>query len=175
MARIQAGIFRLFFKRGDTPRAIGGHDTVTACLVVGASGAAQAQVEDIIFDYCEEVEQNVNNAREELLDASADLTECGADLNACLLGQGLFDEPSACIRDYKRCSKVGTRDQVQACRTFLSEFLNDTRRAEKDAAREGVLTEFVDWYNGATTEREECLDPAELTAAVCADQLLGEQ
>jgi len=32
------------------------------------------------------------------------------------------DDPSACIRDYKRCTRVGKSDQKQACTSFLNEW-----------------------------------------------------
>ena len=80
-----------------------------------------------------------------------------------MLGQGLFDEPSACIRDYNRCTKFGRQDQKQACQQFLLEWTNDTRRAEKDA--DELLPEFRDWLYGEPSPvddptREECLAEA---------------
>jgi len=147
-----------------------------ACMsVIFLSNPAYAQLGEVIGDYCEEISNNVADTVEALEDASFDLTECALDLNECMLGQGLFDEPSNCIRDYTRCTAVGKRDQADACSTFLREFLNDTRRAERDADREDVENAFLNWFHGDSDLRNECIQPAEDTLAVCADELHGEE
>jgi hypothetical protein len=137
--------------------------SVTAFLLAGAAYA------DTISDYCEEVDQNVASTAEELADASGDLTECSVDLDDCMHGLGLFFEPSRCIRGYGRCTRVGKRDQRQACERFLREWGGDTRRAERDGG-----DAFLTWIHGDSASRNECLDGAVGTAEVCADQLFGE-
>lgn len=143
--------------------------------IVFLSSPAYAQLGEVIADYCEQVGQNVTDTLEALGNASLDLKECDSDLNECLRGQGLFDEPSNCVRDYARCVGVGERDQAQACSAFLREFLNDTRRAERSARFDNVGDEFLDWYHGDSASREACIQPAQTTLVVCTDQLRGEE
>ena len=64
--------------------------------VVLLSGSARA---DVIIDYCEEVDQNVTTTASEMADASADLVDCVDELDECMHGRGLFDEPSRCIKN----------------------------------------------------------------------------
>lgn len=149
----------------------------SVCLLAFfVSGAAHAQVGEIIEDYCAEVAQNVNNTQKELADASEDLEECGTDLDGCFSGQGLFDEPpAACIQDYARCTKRGKKDQKQACSSFLNEFKSDTKGAERDSDRQDVEEEFVAWFNSDSDSRDACILPAQITLLICADELLGEE
>jgi hypothetical protein len=134
------------------------------------SGAAHADLEEIIEDYCEEVGQNVTNTLNELEDASGDLEECSEGLDDCL--SGIFQaDPASCINDYRGCITFGENDQRQACNEFLVEFRNDTRRAKKRADRQNVEDEFLLWLKTAS---DECLNPAKIAARVCADQLIGE-
>jgi hypothetical protein len=147
-------------------------------------GAAQAQIggpdlQGEVDDYCDEMDQNVENTLKELGDASTDLAVCSGEFKSCMLGQGIFDEPSNCIRDYKRCIRLGKRNQRQGCKEFLLEWGNDTRRAEKSAKREGILPLFRDWLHGDSSRvddptSEECLEPAFFVSNVCGDQEFGE-
>jgi hypothetical protein len=148
--------------------------TVIACLGLGASGPAQAQEVGIIADYCAEIEQDVADTLEELRAASGDLEECSADLVGCLAGDGLFDDPARCIKDSKRCTRFGENGQRQACHSFVLEWGNATTRAMRSAERQDVEAEFLSWFYGVSDSRNECINPAEITAEVCADQLLGE-
>jgi hypothetical protein len=142
-------------------------------LAVFVAGSAYAQVAEIIADYCEEVGQNVTTTLNELDDASGDLQDCSVELDDCL--SGLFQrDPVKCIRDYSQCINFGENDQRQACQAFLLEFGNDTRRALRSADRQDVEEEFLLWLNGDSTGRNECLNPAQATAFVCADQTIGE-
>ncbi len=143
-------------------------------LAVFISGPAQAQEVGIIADYCAEIEQNVADTLEELRAASRDLEECSDDFNACLSGRGLFDDPVDCIQDSRRCNRFGENGQRQACHAFVLEFGNDTRRAMRSAERQDVEVEFLSWYFGDSPGRNECINPAEVTSELCADQLIGE-
>ncbi len=148
---------------------------VAGCLWVGlAPGSANAGLAEVIADYCDEVAQNVDNTQSELENASEDLAECDNELDRCFRGAGLFDEPSDCIRDYAQCTKRGKRDQKQACSTFLREFRGDTNRAERKADREDVEDEFLDWFNSDIDQRNACIVPAQVIAAICTDELLGD-
>ena len=51
------------------------------------------------------------------------------------------------------------QEQSQICRAFLREFKGDTRRAEREARREGVEDEFKEWFF-SSDEAEECRAPA---------------
>jgi hypothetical protein len=129
-----------------------------------------------VDNYCEEVDRAVRNVVEELGDASEELGVCDGEFQACMLGQGLFDEPSNCFRDYKRCIVRGKRDQKQACQQFLLEWGNDTRRAVRDA--DEALPLFLNWLHGEEPNpiddptRDECLDEAFFISDVCTDQLI---
>jgi hypothetical protein len=95
-----------------------------------------------------------------------------------MTGQGIFDEPSNCIRDYTRCIKYGKRDQKQACKAFLLEWGNDTRRAQRDA--DELLPLFRNWLHGDTSHvddptSEECLNTAFILSDVCMDQQIGDK
>ncbi len=138
------------------------------------SGSAQAQEVGIIAEYCAEIEQDVADTLEELRFASGDLEECSLDFGACLAGDGLFDDPTDCIKDYKRCTRFGENDQRQACHSFVLEFGNATTRAMRSAERQDVEVEFLSWYFGDSSGRNECINPAEVTAKLCADELIGE-
>jgi hypothetical protein len=127
---------------------------------------------EIIADYCAEVDQNVTSTFRELEEASDDLAECSGEFTECMLGQGLFDEPSNCIRDYGRCSKFGKRDQRQGCNAFLLEWGNDTRRAERSADFHDVEEGFLAFIFGDSPERDECLDGAQALARICFDELI---
>jgi hypothetical protein len=155
------------------------------CMSVAfLSGSAQAQIggpdlQGEVDDYCAEVDQNVESTLSELGDASGDLGVCSGEFKACMLGQGIFDKPSICFRDYKRCIRIGTRDQKQACQAFLLEWGNDTRRAERSAKRDGILSLFRDWLHGDTTivddpTSEECLAAAFFVSDVCTDKETGQ-
>jgi hypothetical protein len=156
---------------------------ISCMAVVFLSGSAQAKpggpggpdLQEIVDDYCDEMDQNVASTFSELGDATGDLAVCSGEFSACMLGQGLFDEPSNCIRDYKRCIRLGKRDQKQACQAFLLEWGNDTRRAERSAKRDGTLPFFRDWLHGDPSPvdeptRDECLATAFLLSDVCMDQ-----
>jgi hypothetical protein len=65
-------------------------------------GTAQAQLPEVIADYCEEVLQNADSTLFKLEDATSDLLDCADDYNDC--GTGLFDDdPVDCISDYRQC------------------------------------------------------------------------
>jgi hypothetical protein len=128
------------------------------------AGAAHA---DGIIDYCEEVDQNVSSTTREMADASGDLLECVEELDDCMHGFGLFNDPDRCIRGYARCIRFGKRDQKQACQAFLHEWGNDTRRGLR--GRDG--DDLEDFLHGDSAARDACLDPALFLAEVCADQL----
>ena len=133
--------------------------------------------QDVVDDYCDDVDRAVRHVVEELGDASIDLAACSTDFDKCMHGHGIFDKPSTCIHDYSRCIKFGKQDQKQACIQFLLEWGNDTRRAEKDA--DEILPLFRDWLHGDTSRvddptSDECLGPAFFISNVCMDQQIGD-
>ena len=67
---------------------------VTVCLLVGASGPAQAQrprqdAAEIIADFCEAVSSEAGDTIEKLGNAAGDLAECTEEFGDCRDG-GLF-------------------------------------------------------------------------------------
>jgi hypothetical protein len=84
---------------------------ISCMAVVFFSGSAQADLDDIIGNYCEDVLANVSQTAVALVNASVDLTECDVELDQCLRDEGRFSDPSRCIRDYTRCTRVGKGDQ----------------------------------------------------------------
>jgi hypothetical protein len=148
-----------------------------AVLLFFLPAVAQADLADIIGNYCEDVLANVAQTDTALVNAGIDLAECNVELDQCLLGTGggLFDDPSACIRDYTRCSRVGKSDQKQACASFLNEWTRDTASATRSAKRQDVEAGWLSWFHGDSESRNDCINPAQTTAELCSDQLLGEE
>ena len=143
--------------------------TVIACLMVGASGAAQAQIEPIVVNYCVEVADSAVQAAEELAEGNLELLDCVEEYGRCL--DGLFGPDfSRCFKDYGRCIKRADSNQLRACGVLLREVAGDTRRAERQADRDDVEDEFIDWWDGNSSvepTREECLDTVQTLALAC--------
>jgi hypothetical protein len=136
-----------------------------ALLAVFFSGPVQAQVEDVIDDYCREVARDADEAVDELEEGQRDLEDCVVEFEDCL--NGIFsDDPVDCIQEYSSCISFGQRDQVQVCAEFLREFKFATRDALRTARRKDVEAEFFVWFYSSASD--ECLDPAKGVALVCA-------
>jgi hypothetical protein len=136
------------------------------CISVAfLSGSANAQLLEIIDDYCTEVAQGADEAADELNEANGDLEDCAVEYEDCL-GGFIDRDPVECIGDYKRCLRNGTRDRTQACNSFLAEFSRDTRTAERRADRQDVEDEFLAFLYSESGQ--ECLAPAIVTGFVCA-------
>jgi len=151
-------------------------------VAVFLSGSAQAQLQGIVDEYCEEAEQNVDRTTEELNEASTDLGECSSSFDSCINNDDdLFVKASKCIRDYARCIRPGKRDQSDACKDFLRELQDDTRTAERNADQEGVRDDWNAWIYGQPSTvvdptREQCFtdEGVYALADVCQDQQVGD-
>ena len=100
-------------------------------------GPAYAQVDDIIDEFCQETEQNIDDSFDELQEARLDIEECADEFEDCLTGV-FVNDPADCTRQYVRCVDRGFRDQEQACTEFARGFRDGLGDALRRARRQGV-------------------------------------
>ena len=145
------------------------------CLLVGASGPAQAQLEEsevaeIIADFCETVSSEAADAAEKLENAAEDLAECVDDFADCRGGRGLGNDPLVeCLGKGVNCAARSAEDKAQACGEFVTDFGDARERALRQARRQGVEDEVQDFFNTRTRARRVCLRPAIQVGRECAD------
>ncbi len=148
------------------------------CLMVGASGPAQAQsredredVLEIIADFCETVRDDAEETRFKLEDADADLNKCVEDFGDCrdggLIGDG--DPLVECLSEGLGCAGRAATDNVEACIEYKEEFADAYERALRAARFQDVEDEVQDFFNSRTRARRICLAPAIRVARACAD------
>jgi len=145
---------------------------VTVCLLVGASGPAQAQAgetREIIADFCETVADEAADALEKLGNAAGDLAECTEEFGDCRDG-GLFgnDPLVECLADGIECSARAAEDKAQACGEFRTDFAENYEDALRQARRENVENRVQDFFNEPSPERTACLRPAITVGEVCS-------
>jgi hypothetical protein len=129
--------------------------------------SAQAdELDDIIVAYCDEVLRNVDDTVNGLDNAAQDLSRCDDKLNDC--GRGVFGgNPASCFFDFGRCIADGGGDAQRECSEFSRELTEDTKHAQNQAVREGVASEFTEWFQDAFSDSESCLAPARGTSVLC--------
>ena len=147
------------------------------CLLVGASGPAQAQLEEsevaeIIADFCETVSSEAADAAEKLENAADDLAECTDDFFDCRDG-GLFgnDPLVECLGKGINCAARSAEDKAQACGEFTTDLADAYERALRQARREGQRVEdrVQDFFNQPSAARSACLAAPIDVAKDCAD------
>ena len=146
--------------------------TVIACLMMGASGPAQANPGDareIILDFCDTVAEEAADTIEKLGNAAGDLAECPEDFIDCRDG-GLFgnDPLVECLADGIECSARAAEDKAQACGEFRTDFGEAYEDALRQARRENVENRVQDFFNDPSPERSACLRPAIKVGEVCS-------
>ena len=145
---------------------------IVCLLVLFVSGFAYAEtLGEITAEFCAEVQDDAIDAVGELADGAGDLGECIEEYADCRDGRGIFGEDSLpdCLEEGLRCTKFANRDTFQACEEFTSEFGRAYERAWRQATRSDVENEFQLWLHSPASD--ECLQPAERIAGVCAGVL----
>lgn len=146
--------------------------TAIACLMVGASGAAQAQeAREVVVDFCETVADDAADALEKLENSAEDLAECPEEFGECRDG-GLFgnDPLVECLAEGLECTARSTEDKAQACGEFRTDLADASERALRQARREGVEDQVQDFFNTQSRLRRVCLRPAIRVGRVCSAQ-----
>ena len=144
-------------------------------LAVFVSGSAYTQQDDdelqqIIDQFCEDVLQIAQGARDELTEAINDKLNCVEEFHQCRTGEGFgrADTLADCLNDGNRCTSRANDDLADACREFSLEFKDSYGDANRRARRNDVEDGFVDWLNTPSPERRACLRPAIRVSKVCA-------
>jgi hypothetical protein len=145
------------------------------CLLVGASGPAQAQprqdAAEIIADFCEAVAEEAADALEKLGNAAGDLFECTEEFVRCRDG-GLFgnDPLVECLGKGIECTARAAEDKAQACGEFVTDFGDAYEDGLRAARRQGQRVENLvqDFFNEPSPERRDCLRPAIQVGRVCS-------
>ncbi len=149
--------------------------TAAVCLLaVFLAGPAQAQLQPIVINYCVEVADSNGQALEELAEGNLEMLACVEEYGQCL--DGLFGDFSRCFKDYGQCIARANSDQMRACEVLLREVAGDTRRVEREARRDGVEDEYLDWWEGNSSvepTRDECLDTTQVIALACGEIIEG--
>ncbi len=148
--------------------------TVIACLMMGASGPAQAQIRqnaaEVIADFCETVVDDSADALEKLGNAAGDLAECTEDFGDCRDGGRIGDgDPLVeCLADGIECTARAAEDKAQACGEFQTDFADAYERALREARFEDVEARVQVFFNSQSPLRRACLRPAIRVGRVCS-------
>ncbi len=146
------------------------------CLLVGASGPAQAQspsedAREIIADFCETIRDDAEETQRKLRDADEDLEKCADDFGDCrdggLIGDG--DPLVECLGDGLGCAGRAATDGAEACLEYQEEFEDAYERALRAARFEDVEDEVQDFFNSRRRARRLCLAPAIKIARECSE------
>ncbi len=146
--------------------------TVIACLMVGASGPAQAPARDIIEDFCSTVQDDAVDTLEKLGNAAGDLAGCTEDFGDCRNGGRIGDgDPLVeCLSDGLSCAARAATENVEACLEYQEEFADAYERKLRAARFEDVEDEVQDFFNSQSRKRRFCLAPPSQIARTCADE-----
>ncbi len=143
----------------------------TACLFIvllPESVRAQDSMGEVKTEFCADVSEESNEALDDLGEATFDLADCAVEFDDC--GTGLFDsDPASCLVDFFHCTAEANQDQQRACDFFarrlentFEEAMQDARQVDSENGEKRFLL-FLNRRNG-----QQCLEPAKLTATVCA-------
>ncbi len=145
------------------------------CLLVGASGPAQAgprqDAAEIIADFCETVRNDAEETGTKLADADESLGKCVDDFGDCrdggLIGDG--DPLVECLSDGLGCAARASGENVQACLEYQEEFADAYERALRAARFKDVEDRVQGFFNSRTRARRICLRPAIQVARACSE------
>lgn len=130
---------------------------------------AQAQLNEIIVEFCEDTSDAVDDAVRELGRASEDLEECFEDYDDCLNGFLFGNDPADCLDRFFHCYKRGNREEARACRDFTREFKDAYEDARREARRDNVEDEFLN-----SQQVQDCLLSGLAAGKICAEVTEGE-
>jgi len=125
---------------------------------------AQAQLAEIIVEFCDDTSDAVDDAVTELARAGSDLEECYDDYDDCLNGFLFGNDPIDCLDRFFTCYKRENREEGQACRDFSREFKDAYGDAYRKARRQDVEDEFL-----TSPQVQDCILSGLVVGGICAN------
>jgi vacuolar-type H+-ATPase subunit I/STV1 len=149
---------------------------IVCLLAVFSFGFAYAQDEEsaelneIIAEFCDDIQKAANEAGDELDEASRDQDDCRDEFRECRTGSGFGEAESLveCLNEGNTCVSRVKRDQAEACEEFTEDFEDAYEDAFRDADQADVDDGLEEFFSTPTPERNGCLATSIQVIRVCA-------